>query len=90
MRVAVGHHHDHRFATLGRDQIVEDEVRIALTHPAGLVLACTMLQIENWIAHVRFRIVIGRQINEGMPPGPVTFELYQASRTAPCGTSCTE
>ena len=54
------------------------------------VLAASVLQVEDRIAHLRLRVVLGRRVDEGVTPAPVTFEWYQTSRTWPWGTSWIE
>jgi hypothetical protein len=70
VRVAIGHHHDHRLAILRCDQVVQDEIRVALANPSGLVFTGAMLQVEDRIACLGLCVVVWRQINQRMPPRP--------------------
>ena len=67
-RVAIGHHHDHRFGLALGDQVVEDEVRAPLPDPAGLVFPAAVLQVEHGIAHLDLRVVAGRQVDQRVAP----------------------
>ena len=48
--VAVVHDDDHGNGLLLRDQVIEDQVGVALEDPSGLVFARAVLEIENRIA----------------------------------------
>ena len=67
--VAVGHHDDHRPATAGRDQVVEDEVRTPLPDPPGLVFAAAVLQVEHRVTRLRLLVVVRREVDERVTPG---------------------
>jgi hypothetical protein len=69
-RIAVRHDNDHRLALPLGVQVVEDEVRAALPGPARLVLAASVLQVEDRIARPRLRVVVRRRVDEGMTPAP--------------------
>ena len=50
------------------DEVVEDEVGMALLDPARLIFAAAVLKIKHRIAHLDLRVVTGRQVKDGMPP----------------------
>ena len=58
--VNTGYYDDHRFRLAARDEVVEDEVGMALLDPASLIFAATVLKIKHGIAHLRLRIVARR------------------------------
>jgi hypothetical protein len=63
-RIAVRHHDDHRLRSSAGDQVVEDEIGMALLDPASLIFAAAVLQIEHRVAHLGLRVVARRQIEE--------------------------
>src|SRR5205823_10564386 len=45
-RIAIRHNHDHWLTTLRSDEIVQNEICVALANPTGLVFATTMLKVK--------------------------------------------
>src|ERR1039457_1707068 len=66
--VTVSHDNDHWVCGSGRDQVVEDEVRMALLDPPGFVFPAAVLQVEHRVAHLRRRIVAWRRVHQRVPP----------------------
>jgi hypothetical protein len=58
-RIAVRHHHDHWLRFVSGDQIVEDEIGVALTNPTSFVLSAAVLQVKHWIALLSLRVIAG-------------------------------
>src|SRR5690606_32940378 len=67
-RVQVVHHDDHRDGLPLGDQVVEDDVDVALPVPAGLVLTPAVEQVEHRIASAGVRVVVGRRVDVGAAP----------------------
>src|SRR5205814_5529565 len=55
-------------AVSGCDQIIQNEIGVALPNPPGFVFTSSMLEIEHRVAYLYLRVVIGRQINQRVPP----------------------
>jgi len=51
--ITIGHDDDHRLSLAEGDEVVKDEVGVALLDPSGLILASTVLQIQHRITGVR-------------------------------------
>ena len=66
--VPIGHDDNHGLAASRRDQIVENEVRATLPDPTRLILSATMLEIEHRIVHLGLGVIVGRKIDERVPP----------------------
>ena len=84
-RLSVVHHDEHRFALALGEEVVQDDVRLALEGPAGLVLAAAVLQVQHRIALPGIVVIFGRDIHpRGAPSlqgrGPVTLQAHVAPR----------
>ena len=64
---AVVHHDDERPGFALGNQVVHDQVRLALGRPAGLILAAAVLEIQHGIAGRRVLLVVGRRVDEAAP-----------------------
>ena len=51
--IQVVHHDNHRFGLLLGDQVIQDEIDVALRVPALLVFAPAVKQVENRVAVAR-------------------------------------
>ncbi len=54
-----------------RDQVVHDQVRLALRGPAGLVLAAAVLKVQHRVPRLRGLVVVGRRVDEAATRGVV-------------------
>ena len=73
---AVFHDDDHRLRLAGGNQIVEDEIHVALRRPAALILAGAVQQVEHGIALVAILVVARRRVNEAPPPGVADVRMH--------------
>ena len=84
-RLPVVHHDEHRLALALGEEVVQDDVRLALEGPAGLVLAAAVLQVQHRIALAGIAGILGRDIHPGGAPGlqgrgPVALQAHVAPR----------
>ena len=50
------------------DQVVEDEVGMALPDPAGLIFAAAVLKIKHRVTRLGLRVIARRRVDQGMTP----------------------
>ena len=68
---AVVHHDDERPGFARGNQVVHDQVGLALIRPAGFVLSAAVLEIQHRIAGLRVVVVARRRVDETAPHGVV-------------------
>ena len=67
-RIAIRHHDDHRLRFARGNQIIEDEVRLALPRPPGFVFTAAVLEVEHGVALFRMCVVGRRRVDHRVPP----------------------
>ena len=65
VRHAVGHHDEEGLDLALGDQVVHDQVGVALVAPGGFVLAPAVLQVEHRISLVQLLVVFRRRVHKG-------------------------
>ena len=75
-RMAVRHHDDHRRSLALGNQVVEDDVRPSVRHPAALRLAVAVKQVVDGIA-VPGRLVVRRRVDPEVPVHAHRLRLVQ-------------
>src|SRR4029079_2982273 len=60
----VVHHDDERLGFTGGEAGVQDQTRVSLAAPAGLVLAGAVLEVQHRVADVGILVVVGWRVDE--------------------------
>ena len=66
---AVGHHDDEGLGLAFGDQVVHDQIGVALVAPGGFILAPAVLQVQHRIALGLVLVVVGRRVDKGAARG---------------------
>ena len=66
---AVGHHDEEGLRLAFGDQVVHDQIGVALVAPGGFILAPAVLQVQHRIALGLVLVVVGRRVDKGTAGG---------------------